>query len=96
MNRSPGARRDDAIEVNGISSLLHPDSHPGQLELTLRCNGYEYAATVVGVTSGWTLLLKDSQGTSYSSGLDTTQDAAIVSALLSVLNAAWLQASTDY
>jgi hypothetical protein len=81
----------DAIEVRGMSALLHPETEPRHLVLILRCNGNTFTATILEVGNGWTLLLESTQGPTGRSELSETQDAAIVSALLGSLNITWLQ-----
>ncbi len=90
VDRPAGSTTDDAVEVMGLSNLLHPDSHAGKLELIVRCRAHRYAATIEQVANGWALLLEDRQGAGQSTALDATRDASIVSALLAALDTSWL------
>ena len=94
MDRYGKATPQDRIEVGGLSALLHPDSQSGPLELTLRCNGNSYTATIRDAVAGWVLILEDMQSGQRRRELGTSQDATIVTALLRSLDATWLQAST--
>ena len=98
MDQPRAAIPQDAPTVSGLSALLHPDREPpgtkSRLDLTLRSNGDTYTATIVDMGDAWASVLEDTRGGSRS-GLDATQDAAIVSALLGALNTTWLHGRTD-
>jgi len=99
VDHSRGTTPEDALTVSGLSALLHPDREPSdseshQLALTLRSNGDTYTATIVDMGDAWASVLEDTRGGSRS-GLDATQAAAIVSALLGALNTTWLHGRPD-
>jgi hypothetical protein len=88
---SADAGIDDAVEVSGLSALLHPDQDEDLLELRICCKTQEYRASIEHIGDTWRLLLENAERSTREASLDATRDEAIVSALLAVLDAAWLR-----
>jgi len=79
---------DDAVEIAGLSPLLDEGPDTPVLDLTLRCNGATYRASILPVETEWAVRVRDEWDRSCTEDVDiyATQTDALLIALLIVLD----------
>ena len=78
---------DSPIEVSGLSVILEDEEQLPYLELTLRCNGRGFRASILVAEDEWALRMREEGGPQVPTkdAMYPTQADAIVAAMLTTL-----------